>query len=190
MQLAISAISSLFAGGAAAGGTAATAAATAATTGAAAAGSSLGLGSTATLILKGVAGVTSVLSGLAASNAQAAAYDMQARDADRQAVDEKSQGFQRQTVLKRELLRALGENDVQYAAAGIDLSGGVAKDNRDALETRATQELSIDRSDTDARIAMHKARAAGFRDLSGRSKRGGGLSAMFGLANTGISLAG
>ncbi|WP_200962347.1 hypothetical protein, partial [Pseudovibrio sp. POLY-S9] len=112
MQMAIAAIGSALSGSAAAAGTAATA-------GAAAAGTAATFGSTATMILQGVAGVTSILSGLAASNSQADAYEMKAADADFAEVDERSQGMARTTALKKELAAALGENDVKFAAAGI-----------------------------------------------------------------------
>lgn len=183
MQMAIAAIGSALSGSAAAAGTAATA-------GAAAAGTAATFGSTATMILQGVAGVTSILSGLAASNSQADAYEMKAADADFAEVDERSQGMARTTALKKELAAALGENDVKFAAAGIDLSGGVAEDTRQNLESDTAQELTIDRADTSARRALHRSRAAGYRGLAKSTRRAGGLAAFAQGANLGLKLAG
>ena len=115
---------------------------------------------------------------------------MKARDSEFAAVDEKAQGFARTTSLKKELAQALGENDVKFAAAGIDLSGGVAADNRQALESDATQEISIDRSDTSARYALHRSRAAGYRGLAKSTRRAGMLGALAKTASLGVSLAG
>ncbi|SFT67178.1 hypothetical protein SAMN05444141_102673 [Pseudovibrio denitrificans] len=185
MQMAVAAFSSLLGGGGAAAGAGAGAAAAGAAGGAAIAG----LGSPAAMILQGIAGATSILSGLAASNSQADAYEMKAADADFAEVDERSQGMARTTALKKELAAALGENDVKFAAAGIDLSGGVAEDTRQNLESDSAQEISIDRADTSARMGLHRSRAAGYRSLAKSTRKAGRLAAFAQGANLGLKLA-
>lgn len=163
MQLALGAITSLFGGGAAAAGAGAAGAATGLAT---AAGGSSGVLS----ILQGAASVAGVLATIGAGNAQAESYKAQAFHSDMEAKNEEAQGLQRTTQLKRELLKIVGESDVNYAAAGIDISTGVAAEARATAEDRASQEISIDRSTTDARAAMARLQAASYRSLAQSAK--------------------
>lgn len=135
-------------------------------TGAAAAGT----GITASGILSGIATVGGVLAALGAGQAQAESYKAQAFTSDMEAENEKGQSLQRTTAMKRELARILGENDVAFAAAGIDISGGIAEEARGSAEKRAAQEISIDRSMADSKAAMLKANAATYRSMAKKAK--------------------
>lgn len=180
----VSGIGSLLGGGTAAAGTAAagtaaaTAGATAATTTAA---TSFGSSISASTILKGVTGFASAIAGLMGAGAQAEQYEMKAEEAEMQEQDEKAKGLQRTTEMKRKLMKALGENDVKFAAAGQLVGEGVSADMEGALEDRAVSDISIDRSDTDARMAMHRARAAGWRRVASKTRGAGGLRALVGF---------
>lgn len=180
---ALTAVTSAFTGGSlAAAGTAAASAAAlpmgAATfTGAAAAASS---GVSALSILQGAAGLMSVFSSLGQGAAQAQSYKMQAAQSLAAANQEQAQGMQRTTALKRELLRVVGENDVAYSSAGIDLTSGVAADARAAARTRASEEISIDRETTAARMAGLAAQAASYRSLA----RSAQIGSLFNAAGT------
>jgi hypothetical protein len=163
MQLAVGLLGGL--GGGAGAGAAATGAA-AAGAGAAAAGG----GISAMSILSGAASIAGILGTIGAGNAQARSYKDQAFHAELEGENETAQAVQRQTGFKRELMRVLGENAVGYAAAGIDLGAGVSQDAAGAAKQRASEELSIDRATADARRAMLKARAAGFRRMAKEAK--------------------
>lgn len=165
---ALMAIPTLFAGGGAAAGAAG-----------AAAGASGGL--SALSILSAGASIAGILGTIGAGNAQANSYKDQAFQAKLEGENETAQGIQRQTGLKRELMRVIGENDVSFAAAGLDLGSGIAADARRSASERASQEISIDRSTADARRAMYIARASGFRRMAREAKS----AALFGAIGQG-----
>lgn len=163
------ALPALFAGASA---TAAGAGAAAATAGAGAAAAGAGAaaagGITLTQVLSGVATVGSIFSTIAAGAAEAESLKNQAWEAQMQKGQEQIESVRRTTDMKRELARVLGENDVAYSAAGIDISSGVAAQGRATAETRAAQEVSIDRDQTAARGAMYDARSSMLRGMARR----------------------
>ncbi|PLW77896.1 hypothetical protein [Cohaesibacter celericrescens] len=195
MAMLVSGIGALLGGGgAAAAGTAAagaatagaaaatTAAATTATAATATAG--LGTGLSAGTILKGVAGFASAVAGLMGADAQAEQFEMKAEESEMQAHDEQAKGLQRTTGIKRQLMKALGENAVKFAASGQLVGEGVSEDNALTLEERSVQDITVDRADTDARMAMHRARAAGWRRVAGRTRSAGSMGALAGFVGS------
>jgi hypothetical protein len=148
-------------------GTAATAtAATAATTG-------LSWSS----ILSGVATVSGVLGTLGAASAQADSYNREAQQTDLESVASDTQAVQKQTAMKRELMRVLGDNTVTAAASGIDLGSGLAAETAQNAKATAATEISIDRNTQDARRAMFRARASGLRSMASSARTAGTISA-------------
>lgn len=117
--------------------------------------------------LKLLAGIGGGLTQLAQANAQADETMLQAGQ-------ERIQSEQRATAAKRELMMALGDNAATFAAAGIDLSGGIAAANAATLKTRSAEELSIERRNTEMRQAMLRMRAKNIR-AAGLSDFGGSL---------------
>lgn len=182
MQLALAAVGKVFSGlglsGAASG---AAGAASAATTTAA--------GSGALGALQGFTTVLKVLGGIGAAAASARADNAAADQTELQAGQEQLAGEQRKTKMSRELARVLGGNQVAYAAAGIDLSQGVAADNAASAKQRAASEISIDQQDTEFRRALYRMRASGLRDRARSTKGGAMLNALGDVAGLGISLA-
>lgn len=150
--------------------------------GAAGAATSAGLGGAQTIVSV-LSAVGTVMGGLSA----AATSRDQADNADLQAGQEQVEATQRQTKMKRSLLNALGENDVAFAAAGIDITGGIAQDARATAEKRASEEITIDRRDSDFRRALLKMRADGYRRQAGAQIGGALLSAAGSLLDAGIS---
>ncbi|MFK8250188.1 hypothetical protein [Ancylobacter terrae] len=146
-------------------------------------------GLSAASILSGAASVLGAFGSLASGAADSRALTMQAGQADLDAKREQNLGIQRRTAMKRELLTVLGENDVNAAAAGIDLSTGIAEDMNAAAETSLAQELSIDRADQDYRAAQHRARAAGFRSQARARRMASYLSAGGSLLQSSVSSA-
>jgi hypothetical protein len=179
MELALGALGALTGGGgAAAAGAAATGAAAAGTAAATAgtaatAATTAGSGLSVSGILKGVVGIASALTAVEAADIQAEQYDMKADDSESAARDEEAKGMQRTTNIKRGLAKALGENAVKFAAAGQLVGEGVSEDNALALEERASSDITVDRADTDARMALHRARAAGWRRVASRTRSAG-----------------
>ncbi|MCG8273115.1 hypothetical protein MIC97_16575 [Aquamicrobium sp. NLF2-7] len=153
--------------------------------GAAAGATSAGLGGASTL-LSALQAVGTIAGGLAAAGAS---KDMAAQT-ELQAGQEKVESTQRQTQMKRTLLQVLGENDVTFAAAGIDISGGIAQQARQTANRRAADELTIDRRDSDFRRAMLKMRSQGYRRQANSQIGGALLSAAGGLISTGLNNAG
>jgi hypothetical protein len=140
----------------------------------------------ASSLLSGVATAGGVLAAIGAGRAQSESYKAQAFTSKMEADNEQVAGLQRQTAMKRELARILGENDVNYAASGIDLSGGVAKEARDTAEAQAAREINIDRSMTDAKRGMLRAGAATYRRMAKQAKTTGFFNAVTAGA-TGLS---
>lgn len=184
MELAVAAMGKVFGSLGLAG---ASGAGAAAATGAAAAGA--GMGSGALAALSGISTVFKVLGGIGAGKAADFQAQQQAVQTELQAGQEQLQSVQRQTSMKRELLRVLGQNDVTYAAAGIDLSAGVAQDAAASATKRASEEISIDQQDTDFRRALYRMRASGQRQAGKDAKRASLVSAIGDGLNFGISLA-
>lgn len=144
---------------AAAGAGAAGAGVAAAGAGAAAATGSATLLST----LQGVATTVSILGTIGQTLSAFNASNAQADQAELEAGQSQLESVQRQTSMKRELLRVMGENDTRFAAAGIDLTGGIAANSRAKNKRRAAQEISIERDNSDFQSALYRARATGLR---------------------------
>lgn len=142
--------------------------------------------STALTILSGVATAASVLGGLSQANAQAEGFLQQAIMTDMEAGQEQVASQNRQTQIKRELMRVLGENQVASAAAGIDLSGGQAVAARQRDSEAATRALSIERDDDELRRALLKARARGLRTKADGVRQAGLLAAFGDVAQFGF----
>lgn len=182
MELAVAAIGKVFTGMGLSGaaGSVATGATGTATTAAA--------GSGALGALQGFSTVLKVLGGIGAASASARADNAAADQAELQAGQEQLAGEQRKTKMGRELARVLGNNQVAYAAAGIDLTQGAAADSAATAKQRAASEISVDQQDTDFRRAMYRMRASGLRDRARSTKGGALLGALGDVANYGISL--
>jgi hypothetical protein len=160
--------------------------------GTAAAGAGAGLfgGSGVLTILQGVATAISAFGAISAANADAQQAEDMAIQADLQAGQEKVQGEQRQTALRRELFRVLGDNDVSYAAAGIDISSGIAESGRQSAQKRAADELTIERRDQEFRSALLRARATGHRRQAASARSAGMFRALGSFVGFGMDLAG
>lgn len=195
MEAAIGAMASLFGGGSAAAGTglAATAAGvgTAATAGTAAAAglTTSGISSGILTALQGVSALLGVMGAIGQGQAQSDTLNQQAAEADMQSSQEQVQGQQRQNNMRRELARVLGQNDVTYAAAGIDLSSGIASDQAANAKNSAATEISIDQQDTEFRRALYRQRAQGLRRQAGSVQTASMLSALGTAADFGVSVA-
>lgn len=192
MEIALTALASLGtaaagAGAAAGVGEAALLAGTGAAAGAAGgAAAGFSLGSTALSILSGASTAVSVLQTLNAGSAKADAAALHAREAEIEGVGAQAAGQVRQARLKRELLRTLGENDVAYAASGVDLGYGEAAGTRSRMLERGEREIAIDEATTEAQVAGYGARSAGYNRLARQYRRGSLLSA---VANAGEGVA-
>lgn len=154
----------------------------------AAAGAVAGTSATVFNILQGTASVFGALSAIGAGNAAAADAQAQAFQAEDQAVAEQASGIKRATDMKRSLARIIGENDVNFAAAGIDISSGIAADNRAEQQRVASSELTIDRADADRQRAALRARAAGYRGQARQRRMAGYLEAGGRLASFGADM--
>ncbi|MFN7125291.1 MAG: hypothetical protein ACK4M8_05370 [Allorhizobium sp.] len=187
MQLAFAAIGKVLGGlGLSAGAGAAGAAAGAATAATGIAGAS----STALTALQGIGSVLKVLGTIGAGAAAANESNQLAVEAELQDGQEQVEGQQRQNRISRELARVLGQNDVTYAAAGIDLSGGIAQGQAQTAKERAAAEITIDQRDTEFRRAQFRQRASGYRQRAKSQKGGALLEALGTAADFGMSVAG
>ena len=133
------------------------------------------LSSTVLNILSGVATAFGVLGTLSSANAQQNEAGAQAIETELQAGQEQLATENRQTQMRRELMKVLGDNRVAAAASGVELGGGgIAAANELKQKQRAATDTSIDRQDDDYRRALLKARANGLR-ARGRDAMTAGL---------------
>jgi|GEM_PF-1811966 hypothetical protein len=177
-------------GGGATGAATATAgvAATTATTAAAGIGAA---SSSALSILQGVATAVSALGAIGGGLSAANASNEAATATELQAGQEQLASEQRSLTMKRELMKVLGENDVAFAAAGIDVgSGGIAEQTRTRAKQDAATDININRSQDEYRRALMQARARGLRRRGGEQVFSGLLSAVGTGVNYGMDLAG
>lgn len=177
----------LIAAGAALGGTAATGAtaatvATTAATGAAAAGSS------ALSILQGVASAVAAIGAIGSGMSAAAASEDAAVQTEAEAGQEQLQATQRQNSMRRELLAIMGQNDVAFAAGGVEVGGGggIAEQARAQARKDAATEIGIDRDQDEYRRAQLKVRARNLRRRGGEQMMAGfgqalGIGLNFGI---------
>lgn len=180
MELAIAAVGKIFGalgigGGAAATGTATAGAATAGTAG------TLSAGQILSTTISALGQIGGALSAAASSRAEA-------DQADLQAGQEQVESQQRQLKMKRSLLQVLGENDVTFASAGIDLGQGIAQQSADSAKQRALEEITIDRRDQEFRSALYRQRASGLRRRAGMQIGSGLLGAIGTFADTAIDI--
>lgn len=181
MQLAFAALGKVFGALGLGGGAGAASAAGGAAASGAAAGASTGL-----TIAQGFSTAIQALATLGAGAAAAQESRSLADQADLQEGQEQVESAQRQTQMKRSLLQVLGENEVTFAGAGIDISSGIAQSAASAAKERAASELSIDRRDSDFRRALYRARASGLRRRASSQMTGGLLGALGAAADFGI----
>lgn len=118
---------------------------------------------TAATVATGVATAISVLSSVAGTMSQVQATRDEAKLADLQGGQERVDSVARQTQMKRELLRIMGENDVSFAAGGTSTGQGIALDAARQATQRTQEQLSIDRRNAEFRRALYRARAHGLR---------------------------
>ncbi|PZU23917.1 MAG: hypothetical protein DI589_06580 [Shinella sp.] len=185
MELATSFVSSIFGGGGAAASTAATTATSTATTAATAAS-----GLTLKTLLQGTASVLGMYQAVQAGNADAEAANLAAIDAEREKPLETLQGINRRAGIKQEMMNRVGEQDVAYAASGVDLSFGTPGQARKAAFREADNALGNDVATEQTRIARLDERAANYRKRAARARAGGWFDALTIGAKAGSDIAG
>lgn len=132
-------------------------------------------------VLTALAGATtavSVIQQLRQGDMKAEQAQIESQVARSEAIGEQATGAQRSATIQRAMLRTLGENDVAYAASGIDISYGEAATTRDRTLERGYSELSIDRSTSDARAAGYGARSIAYDRMSRQYRSGATLAAL------------
>lgn len=146
--------------------------------GAAGAAGAVGGASTIAGILSGGATALSVLMGIGASREEATSLELAANDAKSEQVDEELLGLQRRNALKKDLIQALGERDVAYAASGVDLSFGTPAEARASAQEDYNRAVSVDIGTERSRIARLQERADLLRARAKSVRRGGLLQGL------------
>lgn len=137
-------------------------------------------------ILQGTATVLGLVSSVAAGNAEAEKYNMEATDTERQKPLETLQGIKRRSSIKRELAGAVGAINTAYAASGVDLSTGTAASARKAAFRDADLALTTEGSTEEVADARLTERAANYRRSAKIAKRMGVIQGLTGaIGNVG-----
>ncbi|WCA60334.1 hypothetical protein G6M16_007425 [Agrobacterium tumefaciens] len=176
MELAASFVTSIFGGGGAAAAGAATGAATTAAAAPAAAGFSL------SSLLQGTATVLGMVQSINAGRADAEALTAAADDAAREVPLETLQGINRRTAIKQQMMDSIGQQDVAYAASGVDLSFGTPSQARKEAFRQTDLAVTSDVGTEQTRIGRLQEREAEYRKRASRAKR----SALFDAALIGF----
>lgn len=146
----------LFGLGGAGGAAAGTAGAAAGAAGAAGAGAALSGGSIFTTLLQGGATLLGMMSTIEAGDQEADMLEAKAIDAQAEKPLETLQSISRRTSIKQELAEAIGEREVAFAAAGVDLGFGTPAEakkeafreaDRALTNENATEETTLNRLD-------------------------------------------
>ncbi len=188
MAILFTGLTALFGGGgaAAAGTAAATTAGAAATTAATTAASGISLST----ILQGAATVLGVVAAIGAGNAEATQLELQAQDAEAEVPLESLQGIARRTSIKKELRDRLGDQDVAYAASGLDLGVGTAAEARKDALREADTTLTTDSFTQVERQSRLMERAAQYRAAAKQAKSAGVIKGLTGGLTGAASIVG
>lgn len=165
MAVLLAGLPALLGGAGAAAGTGATVAATA--------GSGISLAS----ILQGTATVLGLVATVGAGLAEADQLEAEAIDAESEQSQEVLQGISRRTSIKQAMMDAVGAQDVAYAASGVDLSFGTARQARSDAYREADLALTTSSGTEMSRISRLAERAKNYRSAAKRAKTLGFLKA-------------
>lgn len=181
-------------------------------------GSALGIGGTATTaataVVPGIAGastivpaaaasggslMTSILQGTLTAFSAASAIgqgiaarsegEVEAAGAAAQASREKIAADDEAVRINRALAEVIGEQSIAYAAAGIELGSGTPARAREEAKRRANEDLNINRSNRNAKVAAWNQRAFAARSRGEMAQRTGALNAGAALAQYGLDVA-
>ena len=168
MEMAAAFVTSMFTGGTAAAGAGAAGASAAAGAGAAAS-----TGFSLSSLLQGTATVFGMVNAINAGNADAEALNSAADDAAREVPLETLQGITRRTSIKREMMDRIGQQDVAFAASGVDLSFGTPGQARAEAFRQGDLVLNVDNGTEQTRVARLNERNAEYRKRASRAKKSG-----------------
>lgn len=139
-----------------------------------AAGSGISLAS----ILQGTATVLGIVSTIGAGYAQADQAEAAAIDAEMEQSNETLQGIERRASIKQAMMDALGAQDVAYAASGVDLSFGTARQARTDAYREADLALTTSTATEQTRVARLAERAQNYRRSAKQARMGGWLGGL------------
>jgi len=177
MELVVSLASTLFGSG--------TAAASATATGATAAGGSSLLSTIVQGGLTAFSAAASIAQGVAGKSEAKVEELNAAAGADR----EKLAGEDEALRINRALAESIGEQAVAFAAAGIDLSSGTPAQARETAQKRANEDLNINRSNTDTKVAAWNSRAYAARARGKAAMASGIVGAIGDVGNFAMDVA-
>lgn len=136
----------------------------------------IGAGISASSILSGALTALGVVATLGSGLAEADQMEAQAIDAEMEQSNETLQGISRRASIKREMMDALGAQDVAYAASGVDLSFGTARQARTDAYREADLALTTSNATEQTRVTRLAERAKNYR-------RGAKSARMLGFVN-------
>ena len=170
MELAASFVTSIFGGGTAA------AAGTAGTVGAV--GGGVASGFSLSSLLQGTATVFGMVNAINAGKADAEALNSAADDAAREVPLETLQGITRRSSIKQEMMDRVGQQDVAFAASGVDLSFGTPGQARKEAFRQGDLGINVDNGTEQTRVARLNEREAEYRKRASRAKKSGIFDAL------------
>ncbi|NSZ06416.1 hypothetical protein G6M14_08590 [Agrobacterium tumefaciens] len=176
MNLATSFVTSIFGGGASTA--AAGAAGSGATTTAAAAAPAVSGGLSLTKLLSGTATVLGMVQSINAGNADAEAANLAAADAAREVPLETLKGITRRTAIKQQMMDSIGQQDVAYAASGVDLSFGTPSQARTEAFRQADLGITSDVGTEQTQVGRLQEREANYRKRAKRARTSGYVDAL------------
>ena len=147
-----------------------------------------GSGFSLATLLEGGATLLGAFSAISAGEAQADQMELAARDAEAEIPLETLQGISRRTSIKKELVDAIGSQDVAFAASGVDLSFGTPGQAKKEAFREADRALASDSGTQELRSSRLSERARNFRRMGRTARSRGYASALFGGLDYGATV--
>lgn len=140
-------------------------------------------------ILTGATSAVSAIQSLQQGNLKAQDAEFKAAVTRNEAMGAQAEGLAKKSAINRELLKTLGEDDVAYAASGVDLGSGAAAGARSHAISLAADEASMNDASTRARVTGYEAQALNYDRMSRQYRSGAMLGALASFGGTLISAA-
>lgn len=128
-------------------------------------------------LLQGGLTVLGVVSEISAGKADAEAANQAAEDAKSEKQLESLQGIERRSSIKRAMNDAIGAQDVAYAASGVDLSFGTAKQARQEAFRETDYATTSDVNTQQVRASRLDERFANYKSAAKRARLNGFMNA-------------
>jgi len=134
-------------------------------------GAAVTAGSVFSTLLQGGATLLGMMATVDAGEQEADMYEAKAIDAQAEKPLETLQGIERRASLKQEMVEALGEQEVAFAASGVDLSFGTPAEARKTALREGDRALTSENAVEETRLNRLDERSSQYRTSARRARK-------------------